>query len=32
MRDITDYHAKYLAYELTKKSSSNSIEKLIHVL
>ena len=32
MRDLTDYHAKYLAYELTKKSSANSIEKLIHVL
>lgn len=32
MEKLTDYHAKYLAYELTKKSSSNSIEKLIHVL
>lgn len=32
MKQLTDYHAKYLAYELTKKSSSNSIEKLIHVL
>lgn len=32
MKDLTDYHAKYLAYELTKKSSANSIEKLIHVL
>ena len=25
---ITPYHAKYFAYELTKRSSSNSIEKL----
>src|SRR3989339_880825 len=25
---ITDYHAKYFAYELTKRCSSNSIEKL----
>lgn len=32
MQKLTDYHAKYLAYELTKKSSANSIEKLIHVL
>ena len=32
MKELTDYHAKYLAYELTKKSSSNSIEKLVHVL
>lgn len=32
MKYLTDYHAKYLAYELTKKSSSNSIEKFIHVL
>ena len=32
MENITDYHAKYLAYNLTKKISSNSIEKLIHVL
>lgn len=32
MKQLTDYHAKYLAYELTKKSSSNSIKKLIHVL
>ena len=32
MKELTDYHAKYLAYELTKKSSANSIEKLIHVL
>ncbi len=26
--NITPYHAKYFAYELTKRSSSNSIEKL----
>ena len=32
MKYLTDYNAKYLAYELTKKSSSNSIEKFIHVL
>lgn len=32
MKYLTDYHAKYLSYELTKKSSANSIEKLIHVL
>ena len=32
MKNLTDYHAKYLAYELTKKSSANSLEKLIHVL
>lgn len=32
MENITDYHAKYLAYNLTKKISSNNIEKLIHVL
>src|SRR5882762_5503847 len=25
---ITDYHAKYFAYELTKRCSSDSIEKL----
>lgn len=28
MLNITPYHAKYFAYELTKRSSSNSIEKL----
>lgn len=32
MKQLTDYHAKYLAYELTKKSSADSIEKFIHVL
>ena len=29
---LTDYHAKYYAYELTKKCSSNSIEKLVSTL
>ncbi len=29
---LTDYHAKYYAYELTKKCSSNSIEKLASTL
>ncbi len=29
---ITDYHAKYIAYELTKKCSSNNIEKLASTL
>lgn len=29
---MTDYHAKYYAYELTKKCSSNSIEKLASTL
>ena len=32
MKQMTDYHAKYLAYELTKISSSNNIEKIINVL
>lgn len=26
--DLTDYHAKYFAYELTKRCSSDSLEKL----
>ncbi|MBM4315292.1 MAG: superfamily II DNA/RNA helicase, SNF2 family, ATP-dependent, partial [Deltaproteobacteria bacterium] len=26
--NITPYHAKYFAFELTKRCSSNSIEKL----
>ena len=26
--DLTPYHAKYYAYELTKRCSSDSIEKL----
>ena len=29
---ITDYHAKYLAYELTKRCASDSVEKLASVL
>jgi SNF2 family DNA or RNA helicase len=29
---LTDYHAKYLAFELTKRSPSDSIEKLASVL
>lgn len=29
---ITDYHAKYFAYELTKRSSSDSLEKLTATL
>lgn len=29
---FTDYHAKYFAYELTKKCSSDSIEKLASTL
>lgn len=32
MKKMTDYHAKYLAYELTKINSSNNIEKIINVL
>jgi SNF2 family DNA or RNA helicase len=28
MTSITSYHAKYFAYELTKRSSSNSLQKL----
>jgi ERCC4-related helicase len=29
---LTDYHAKYLAFELTKRSPSDSVEKLAAVL
>ena len=29
---LTDYHASYLAHELTKRSASDSVEKLAHVL
>jgi ERCC4-related helicase len=29
---LTDYHAKYFAYELTKRSPSNSLEKLTPTL
>lgn len=30
--EITDFHAKLFAHELTKRSSSDSVEKLAHVL
>jgi len=30
--DLTDYHAKYFAYELTKRSPSDSVEKLAGAL
>ena len=30
--DITDYHAKYYAYELTRRCPSDSLEKLISTL
>ena len=30
--NLTPYHAKYFAYELTKKSSSDSIQKLASTL
>lgn len=30
--NITDYHAKYYAYELTKRCSSDSLEKLAGVV
>lgn len=30
--EITDYHAKYLAHELTKRCASDSVEKLASVL
>ena len=29
---ITDYHAKYFAHELTKRCASDSVEKLVSVL
>ena len=29
---MTDYHAKYFAYELTKRSPSDSVEKLTRSL
>ncbi len=32
MSDITSYHAKYFAYELTKRCSSDSLEKLSSTL
>lgn len=31
-KGLTDYHAKYFAYELTKRSASNSLEKLSSTL
>lgn len=30
--NLTDYHAKYYTYELTKRSPSDSVEKLASVL
>ncbi|MBS0473095.1 MAG: hypothetical protein JSR60_18640 [Proteobacteria bacterium] len=30
--DLTDYHAKYFAHELTKRSASDSVGKLAGVL
>lgn len=30
--NLTDYHAAYLAQELTKRNASDSVEKLAHVL
>jgi hypothetical protein len=30
--NLTDYHAKYFAYELTKRCSSDSVEKLARAL
>lgn len=32
MKKITDYHAKYYAYELTKRCPSDSLEKLSSTL
>ena len=32
MMQLTPYHAKYFAYELTKRSASDSIQKLASVL
>lgn len=29
---LTDYHAKYLAHELTRRCASDSVEKLARVL
>lgn len=29
---ITEYHAKYFAYELTRRHASDSVEKLATVL
>ena len=30
--EITDYHAKYWAYELTKRCTSANVERLVPVL
>src|SRR4030095_3282 len=30
--DVTDYHAKYLAHELTRRCASDNLEKLVSVL
>jgi len=30
--ELTDYHAKYWAYELTKRCASDNVEKLAPVL
>jgi hypothetical protein len=30
--NLTDYHAKYFAYELTKRCSSDNVEKLAGAL
>jgi len=30
--NLTGYHAKYFAYELTKRCASNSLEKLVGAL
>ncbi|MGH8603527.1 MAG: hypothetical protein ACREXR_12370, partial [Gammaproteobacteria bacterium] len=32
MDPLTDYHAKYFAYELTKRSPPDSVEKLASAL
>jgi superfamily II DNA or RNA helicase len=32
MTNVTDYHAKYLAHELTRRCASDSVEKLASVL
>ena len=32
MMNLTDYHAKYFAHELTRRCSSDSVEKLVSVL
>ncbi|MBL0018622.1 MAG: hypothetical protein IPP17_19845 [Bacteroidetes bacterium] len=32
MASITDFHAKYFAFELTKRSASDSMQKLVSTL